>query len=995
MEKEKKNLRLRMITSEKKMTDAFSNPSGLKINKNLKQQLQTPHYMTPIKNRVYTKTGTHKIKAKINQSLPKHTSSSPQLTRSATPIPKKTRETINCNLKKNNSFIPATLKNNHHNTKARSLTPIRFPNQTTYGRNSSAMGSNLLKDSTDTSNLNNFQGKKKELQIILSLKRKIKRQNELLEQKDKEIENYTKSKNNARLNELLIENGVFQKELQKMKELIKQKDQANHNNIHDNNNCNNNETSTIEEKVKDDIKTLQINMNDLTEKYQKEIEKNKKLDQNYINLNQDYIRLKNDFGKKLKEIEELKKSNNENKDSDLEYISLDEEKLKAVTEQNKELAIKIEKLNDVINHLNEAHQEAIRENASLKEEKIKIKKCYEISLISPLEIENISLMLPILFNKLKIEKTTIEGVFNDNYDIKEISNELCSIFSINKQDVNYIERYFLHLFQQNNFDLNKLKEFFMELITKELSISETVSENITKNIKQLIQKCESFDLLSTKTIRFCAFKKIFDFVYSELSQNDFVELLNYSISHNSNNNYSLTYIQYEQFYSLDSSLENGNVVDEEIIPRTDTNLIISDVVERKLITEESEIKKEEDNLIDEEKKENTIIKEKEVEKDDKNLLEEKKESKEDSNGNVNEDNKNSPEIETKIIKNTGEFDVKENMSSKEENIEQQNEIKEIIQENEHKEKIIIGDDEEEEKNNEDKKEIVNKEENIEKSQKNESNNNEIIVDESNKEKINSKKQNERDLINEEEKDKKSIQEEKKEETKENNEKKEEDNIEKESINQEEKETENKNNRNKEEPIIQNEINQSQKEDNFIENEEREPLTFEKIINSIMQHLEKNNQTINDFLSPIPENDYCLIENEKYIPIEIFINNFGILEIFNTKKISNQSFDPSILNETKDKINYQLFTSYFILQNDKEIVQECDNKVEENDIEKEKEENNEIYQITKEYVTELFNNVIDMIKEKYNSCDEPQDNTLKEEKNGGESQNIVQENNNNQ
>lgn len=142
------------------------------------------------------------------------------------------------------------------------------------------------------------------------------------------------------------------------------------------------------------------------------------------------------------------------------------------------------------------------------------------------------------------------------------------------------------------------------------------------------------------------------------------------------------------------------------------------------------------------------------------------------------------------------------------------------------------------------------------------------------------------------------------------------------------------------------------------------------------------------MSPIPENDYCLIENEKYIPIEIFINNFGILEIFNTKKISTQSFDSSILNETKDKINYQLFTSHFILQNDKEIVQECDNKVEENDIEKEKEENKkngEIYQITKEYVTELFNNVIDMIKEKYNSCDDPQDNTLKEEKNGGESQ----------
>ena len=70
-------------------------------------------------------------------------------------------------------------------------------------------------------------------------------------------------------------------------------------------------------------------------------------------------------------------------------------------------------------------------------------------------------------------------------------------------------------------------------------------------------------MLSIKTICFCAFKKIFDFVYSELSQNDFVELLNYSISHNSNNNYSLTYIQYEQFYSLDSSLENGNVIIEE------------------------------------------------------------------------------------------------------------------------------------------------------------------------------------------------------------------------------------------------------------------------------------------------------------------------------------------------------------------------------------------------------------------------------------------------
>ena len=27
--------------------------------------------------------------------------------------------------------------------------------------------------------------------------------------------------------------------------------------------------------------------------------------------------------------------------------------------------------------------------------------------------------------------------------------------------------------------------------------------------------------------------------------------------------YSLTYIQYEQFYSLDSSLENGNVIIEE------------------------------------------------------------------------------------------------------------------------------------------------------------------------------------------------------------------------------------------------------------------------------------------------------------------------------------------------------------------------------------------------------------------------------------------------
>lgn len=983
---ENKNLRLRMITSEKKITEAFNNSSGLKINKTLKQQLQTPHYMTPLNNRVYTKTGTHKIKPKINQVVAQHTSSSPQLTRSATPIPKKTRDTINCNLKKNNSYIPKTLQDNRHNIKGRSLTPIRFPTQTVYGRNRSAKSPNLLKDSADTSNFNNFQGKKNELQIILSLKRKIKRQNELLEKKEKEIENLTNGNNNARLNELAIENGVFQKELQKMKELIKQKDQTDFNNPHQNN-IYNNETSTIEEKVKDDIKTLQINMNDITVKYHNEIEKNKKLEQNYVDLNQDYIRLKNDLEQKLKEIEELKKSNNENKESELECISLDEDKLKAVTEENKELSIKIEKLNDVINHLNEVHQEAVRENANLKEEQIKIKNYYDISVMSVIEIDSISLIFPILFNKLKIEKNKIETAFNDNQEIKEISNELCNILSINKQEVNYIERYLLNLFQQNNNDLNRVKDSFIEIITKELNVSETISENITTNIKQLIQKCETFDLLSTKTISICSLKKIFDFVYPGLSLNDFSELLNYSITHNNDGNYSLSYIPYEHFYLLDSTLDTGNR-DDEIVPRNDTNLIISDVVEHKLVIEESDG---------------------EIEKKDKNLLEGKKENKDNINENINEEIKDSLENETKLNKNTKEFDLvkeeekKENLVSKEENKEQQKEIKEETKENDNKEKIIIGGSEEEgeENNNEVKTKTEKQEENIEKTQKNEGNNNEKKENELNKEDAKGEKQDEKDLINEEEKNKEILQEKRQEENKENSskeeikeniniEEKKEENIEDKQQKQEEKKDENKVEIKKEKI---DKVNQAEKEGNLIEKEAKTPITFEEMKNLIKQHLEMNNQTINDFLSSVSENDYCLIDNEKYISIEIFISKFGILEIFNTKIISNESFEPSILNDKKDKINYKLFTSFFLPQKNKEITQESNSQVEGGNKEKEKEENpqkDELHQITKEYVTELFNNVIGIIKEKTNSYNESQKKipSLKEEKNEEENKNIV-------
>lgn len=994
---ENKNLRLRMITSEKKITEAFNNSSGLKINKTLKQQLQTPHYMTPIKKGTYTKTGTNKIKPKINQAVTKHISSSPQLMRSATPIPKKTRDTINCNLKKNNSYIPKILKeNNHNNNKGRSLTPIRFPTQTTYGRNSSAKGSNLLKDSTDTSIFNNFQGKKNELQIILSLKRKIKRQNELLEKKEKEIENLTNDKNNTRLNELIIENGVFQKELQKMKDLIKQKDQADFNGTPQNN-IYNNETSTIEEKVKDDIKTLQINMNDITEKYHNEVEKNKKLEQNYVNLNQDYTRLKNDLEKKLKEIEELKKSNNENKESELECISLDEEKLKAVNEENKELAIKIEKLNDVINHLNEIHQEAVRENASLKEEQIKIKNYYGVSLMSMIEIESISLIFPILFNKLQIEKTRIEAAFNDNQEIKEISNEICNILSINKQEVNYIERYLLNLFQQSNNDLNRVKESFIEIITKELNVSGTISENITINIKQLIQKCESFDLLSTKTISVCSFKQIFDFVYPGLTSNDFSELLNYSVTHNNNGNYSLSYIPYEHFYLLDSSLENGNR-DEEIVPRNDTNLIISDVVEHKLVIEEREVNKE-DNVIGGGKKENIIsIEQGEIDKKDNNLLEGKKEKKDNTNGDVNEESKESLENETKLNNNTEEFNLlkeeekKDNLASKEENKEQQKEIKEETHENDNKEKIVIGLNEEEgeEKKNEVIIKTEKKEENNEKIKKDEGNNNEKKENESNEEVVNIEKQNEKDLINEEKKNNEILQ----EENKENNKKEIKENliikeIKEENINQEEKGDENKVEIQKEEPMIKDKVNQVEKEGNLIEKEAKVPVTFEEMINLIKLHLEKNNQTINDFMSIISENDYCLIDTEKYIPIEIFISNFGILEIFNSKIISNESFEPSILNEKKDKINYKLFTSLFSNQKDNnEITHECKSKVEGANNKKEKEENQqkeELHQITKEYVTDLFNDVIDIIKKNSNSCNEPQQ---KIEENEEESKNIV-------
>ena len=122
--------------------------------------------------------------------------------------------------------------------------------------------------------------------------------------------------------------------------------------------------------------------------------------------------------------------------------------------------------------------------------------------------------------------------------------------------------------------------------------------------------------------------------------------------------------------------------------------------------------------------------------------------------------------------------------------------------------------------------------------------------------------------------------------------------------------------------------------------EEPPISFNEMFNILKSHIESTKTSIESILSVFTDEDFTTNENNvKLLPISTYQSKMILLSGHN---ISSDSFDEKILDDSKENINIPLFISLFDV-NENELIN--------------------VNQATKEYVDEVFNEVISLNKNK--------------------------------
>ena len=563
---------------------------------------KVPHFMTPTKSSLLFTQQKNNSKNMVsptnaNSNNNNNNPTNHTLMRSVTPNPMKriNREIIDCNDK---SLRKIKINTNNQRSKTPLYgTPVEGePRRYKYSicnlqnRPELANYSMNSKDNKEKRNISKTNiSSIKELQIILSLKKQIKTQNDIIFKKNEELEKVRKSSLLLVNNELKIENEMLTKEIEKMKKELDNKIQGNPS-------MNNSDNGNLEEMIqlKNELKQIKENVLVLSQKYKAEMTKNKNLRESIAYVDHDYKEKEEKYKKSIeeykaeneqlkKELESKSKDNNILNDAQDTIFVLNNEKESLVTEinllndkiafleeknqemiqENEKSSIKISKLEDIIKMLN---NELISLKQSKNETQTATKSDYEIkssviemNLISQKEsnkkdeiepafkyinynslklskgeYDEICILLSIYINQYNIILNDIINILdNPCHDYSIISSRICELFNIS--DILIMERFLLsNSYEGESFSFKNMKKnltlFYnksKENYTKPNTLL-LLSNIDTNSVKKVIEICKAIDVDKTNTINITLFTQLFKQYIHYLDPTkpiDFIEVL--------------------------------------------------------------------------------------------------------------------------------------------------------------------------------------------------------------------------------------------------------------------------------------------------------------------------------------------------------------------------------------------------------------------------------------------------------------------------------------
>ena len=452
---------------------------------------ELPHYMLPIKCQQNQTENNTKSQFKLRDKKPKIKLTIMSRNKTDIEINSKENQDHKSN-KTNNIFNSINYNKNNINTKL-----IANAHLNDYSSSNKDNNENIISElNIINQNNNNYNTSFEDPSynpLISDLQKKISEQSILLSSRMKEIENLKKQINN-------------------------------------NNNFNSEINSDMEKseinKLKEEIKSLKITIEDLSKKYQTELN-------NKNEIEEKYELLKNKMKDNLQMQDNIQKYENK------------------ITQQENKIIFLQDQINEIKNRKLNISKEINFEIISKTNKLILSQKQYN----------NIQLLLNVLLDIHKIEKNNLSDLMDNNLSIWDITQEIIKKLKLTEKDNVIIEQYINDLISkirnENNTLENQLENLFKYKYDNQKSQEYYVMNS--KNKKIIYEKCKKYDYKNKHKIPFYYFKHLFkEICYKNknpFSPIAFFNLLYECKTSKENEIYSLYDVYYENLKEEDN---NGN-----------------------------------------------------------------------------------------------------------------------------------------------------------------------------------------------------------------------------------------------------------------------------------------------------------------------------------------------------------------------------------------------------------------------------------------------------
>ena len=390
------------------------------------------------------------------------------------------------------------------------------------------------------------------LKLINKLKKQYNELKKEFENKDKDIYFLKQNIKNSRLNELIIENSIILKELNKLNNLY------NHQ-IEENNNLN---------LKKNTIKEIEINISKqhyIILNLQKNI--NQSNEEN-SNLKKENTTLKSEYKQKLNKYKE----NNER-------INKIEEEIRNIILEKEILKEKNNILKNQINNLNiENNKEKITSNKSISS--INGVKNAQITEITYILIKNFEAKKIRKEEALdKIFKSVIDNLYGESQVeksglVENFTDKICDLINCNNNEIDRNKIYYLieTLLTTSNNELGKFMENFLQLFDSIKYYNVNDDKRLSKKIKNDLEKYKSYLNQNYKKdfISFFSFRILLN-KQNIFLDDETVEYLIYRMKKDckNNNNNSMFDLCYKTLIDIINNEENENVIQNNQVNNND------------------------------------------------------------------------------------------------------------------------------------------------------------------------------------------------------------------------------------------------------------------------------------------------------------------------------------------------------------------------------------------------------------------------------------------